>query len=888
MKHTNNLGQSALNAIIGYVAAKERQRVMQPITLQTALLEIAGGKYREQIEALRRWDKKTQRKEYDALKLLLPAYVFAGTYMNIENKYLCKNLSGVYLIDWDGSSKAETEELFQEMRNDPEIFFAFRSPSGIGLKIGVLYDNAGTNSMSDEERAKFFTNIHKKVEQTIWDRYSIIIDDKCSNFNRLCFVAFDDKIHVNRTPELMTFSEIETRVPKQTHIEQHFNAANDNRNTYRKVCLAFKSGEIQYSNHAKTVSTPDKKPSTYYVTAGQNKFEKFAAEYGWRDVLGWLQTEGWTVCGEKQDRVLLTRPGKESGVSGILFNNGTFVNFSSSVVINAKKMPHGKYDAYGVFDMYVHSQHRGDVKAACNALEQRYGRDVRYYMPPTANSMSKAQSRTIDDDLKEADKTELKTNDTEQPENYHLFFENDIGFARFCAPKIATKHAYNVDEELWLIYRGGVWHNDATDAINNVVYDVIAQGLRDAIGANISAEQLTKKYAKWGSNAGINAVLSQLQKQPEIAITTTDFDANPYQVNLINGVLDLERLEFVEHSHTFRFRKQMGAAYNESADCPRWIEFIEMITGGNAALADFLQQLCGVWLTGVSNFQHIVFAYGTGKNGKSTFFTALQQLFNGWTNNRLPITEGYYVKFPIELLLKNKFGEAANRDYRLAKLQGARLAVASELPSTGTLDEHLIKELTGGESISARHPYGRPFTFYPSAKLVIFGNTKPSIKDMSEGFWRRMLLVPFTVSIPENKRRDMNLVMQDFRKESDGILLWALQGWLSFSENGLIIPDVVKDATDEYRDENDTIGDFFTYLMSQGWAVSKNNGKEKCELKNLYEIYKTYIEESGAYLAYKGTKQLSKAIKEAGWTVSKGSGNKTYVYGVSNELQAVF
>jgi putative DNA primase/helicase len=203
------------------------------------------------------------------------------------------------------------------------------------------------------------------------------------------------------------------------------------------------------------------------------------------------------------------------------------------------------------------------------------------------------------------------------------------------------------------------------------------------------------------------------------------------------------------------------------------------------------------------------------------------------------------------------------------------------LPSNATLDESLLKELTGGESITARHPYGRPFTFVPTAKIVIFGNNKPTVKDLSEGFWRRMLLVPFTCQIPDDKRKPLDIVMEDFRKEQKAIFTWCLQGYIDWKHNGLLVPDVVLKATEEYKAESDFFVDFIEWLQSEmKWKCTFKNDKEKnVLLSDLYDTFRKWTTATNSFDNVRSSRSFAKAARDAGFQVVKLTDNKTFILG---------
>ena len=142
----------------------------------------------------------------------------------------------------------------------------------------------------------------------------------------------------------------------------------------------------------------------------------------------------------------------------------------------------------------------------------------------------------------------------------------------------------------------------------------------------------------------------------------------------------------------------------------------------------------------------------------------------------------------------------------LARLKGARLVTTSEIEQGKPLSESLIKQITGGDEITARFLYGEYFNFKPTSKIFLATNHKPKIRGADNGIWRRIKIIPFTVTItPE--QRDRNLT-EKLTAEKSGILSWFIQGYAIWRKEGLQEPDAIRDANEEYRMDMDSVGTF--------------------------------------------------------------------------------
>src|SRR5690606_10729533 len=181
-----------------------------------------------------------------------------------------------------------------------------------------------------------------------------------------------------------------------------------------------------------------------------------------------------------------------------------------------------------------------------------------------------------------------------------------------------------------------------------------------------------------------------------------------------------------------------------------------------------------------------------GQNGKSTFLEILREMLGDYAQQ---------ADFSTFLVRR---GEGPRND--LARMRGMRLVTAVEAPGDKSLDEAVLKQLTGGDTITARRLYEEYFEFVPTHKLFLAANHKPHVSEQTEAFWRRIRLIPFTVYIPPEKRD--RLLKEKLKRELAGILNWAIEGCLKWQSQGLIEPAAVKRATQSYREEEDLIGEF--------------------------------------------------------------------------------
>lgn len=269
-----------------------------------------------------------------------------------------------------------------------------------------------------------------------------------------------------------------------------------------------------------------------------------------------------------------------------------------------------------------------------------------------------------------------------------------------------------------------------------------------------------------------------------------ELDADPDVLGTPNGVLDLRTGKCRPYVAADRITKVTNAEFDPSVEAPNWTRFVSEILGGDAELIEYVHRLAGYALSGRREHHLLPMALGSGRNGKSTFLGALQYALGSYAGAAAPG------------LLMQRYG--TEHPTALADLQGLRLVIASETGEAGRLNEEQVKLLTGSDSIKARR-MGRDFyQFQPSHLLVMQSNHRPKVTGTDLGIWRRIKLLPFNVTIPEDKC-DAKLP-EKLRAEAAGILAWCWRGWLAYRSHGFNMPAAVDAATNEYRTSSDVVG----------------------------------------------------------------------------------
>ena len=333
----------------------------------------------------------------------------------------------------------------------------------------------------------------------------------------------------------------------------------------------------------------------------------------------------------------------------------------------------------------------------------------------------------------------------------------------------------------WLVWDGNRWRTEDTLAATDLIRSVCRH-------AAVRADN-PKVAAKLASSSTVGGVERLARADRRHAATTEEWDADPWLLNTPGGVVDLKTGRQRPHDRADRMTKITTAT--PGGDCPTWRRFLDEVTGGDMELQAYLQRMVGYALTGSTQEHALFFLYGTGANGKSVFVNTLATILGDYATNA-----------PMDTFMETR-GDRHPTD--LAGLRGSRFVGATETEQGRRWNESKIKEITGGDRVSARFMRQDFFTYVPQFKLVIAGNHKPAIRNIDEAMKRRLHLIPFTITVPP-ERRDKHL-QQKLLAERDGILAWAVQGCLDWQRLGrLDPPQQVLEATEEYFEAEDALG----------------------------------------------------------------------------------
>lgn len=431
------------------------------------------------------------------------------------------------------------------------------------------------------------------------------------------------------------------------------------------------------------------------------------------------------------------------------------------------------------------------------------------------------------------------------------FMRTELGNAERIVSEYGNVIRY-VDDVGWYVWDGKHWKVDRRREIEKITAKVLRK--------LFEGDEEDRKWAKACEKRAVrmNSIKDMI---PLVPAEREEFDTHKFLFNCSNGVLDLKKGKLYPHDRDYMMTKISNVEFNEKADCPNWKSFLESIFKDKDGktdyeVIDFMQRSIGYTLTGDISEQVMFFLYGGGRNGKSTFINIVQDLLGNYGSQTNSDT-----------FIKKNNDSSINND--IARLAGSRFVSAVESEDGQKLSESLVKQITGGEKILARFLRQEFFEFEPEFKVFFTTNHKPIIHGIDEGIWRRVKLIPFTVTIPKesiDKRLPEKLSL-----EMPGILNWAIEGCLKWQKDGLGEPAAIAGATNEYKETMDILEPFL-------FENCLLNPLAKIEAKELFKEYEKWCFESGE-ISLKN-RAFYRMIETKGYKRERGTGNRYFIQGI--------
>lgn len=424
---------------------------------------------------------------------------------------------------------------------------------------------------------------------------------------------------------------------------------------------------------------------------------------------------------------------------------------------------------------------------------------------------------------------------------------SEMGMANLFGMLYNREARYCTEHKSWYTYFEGAWRKDeGAILVSEKIKDFVR--LMILYCGEITDDDTRKAYTSFVNKMGDRRMRDRILKDAtgELRISATDFDSNPYLINCLNGTYSLEDYSFREPRWDDFLTMQTRFRHTVRRDvkCKRWEQFIDEVTQGDKDKADFLQRALGYSMLGMSNEECMFILHGkTTRNGKSTLLNTIEYML------------GDYAKVaPVGMICRGdrqKDAEAASPT--LAGLKGKRFVTMSESNEYGKLDEEKIKQLTGGEEISARALYQTAITYRPQFTLWLSCNDLPMVTDKSLFASQRIKVIEFNRHFtPEEQDTHLKDELTSLDAMS-GIFMWLVRGYIKYKENGLTMSKSLSEVVERYERDNDLVLQFLENRCvrvpeEENNPYGEKNKRTLIKAKDLYTAFKLWAKSEGAYV----------------------------------------
>ena len=488
-------------------------------------------------------------------------------------------------------------------------------------------------------------------------------------------------------------------------------------------------------------------------------------------------------------------PDSSSQIPGVSVKDGRVISWHASD-------PLSDGHAHDAFGIYTVLEHGGDVKAAV----KQAAADLNM-----VNSHRKSTGTPED----------TSTNPIPDLLIYH---RTDYGNAERLHELCGNEFRYSPALG-FIVWDGKRWKIDEENTQMKRLAVLTARELQ-AQTLNLDDSDTRMSWGKYAlsceRSSAISNAIDLVKSIQGVGIEVSDLDADPMQLNVLNGTINLQTGQLEPHDPTHLITKIAPVKYDPEATCPKWLEFQRAVCAGDEDLVHYKQRSFGYALTGRTDEDALFVLWGHGSNGKSTETGTIAEIMGDYA------TTAQFETFAV------KKSEGVRND--LADLVGARFVTASEGESGQRLAEGLVKQLTGGDKIKARFLHKEFFEFQPAFKAFLATNHKPVIRGTDEGIWRRIKLVPYTVTF-RDADKDPQLPVK-LAAEAAGIFNWLIEGCLMWQQSGLGSAKAVSAATQTYRTESDALAEFISACCRVDELYSEPAGA-------LYAAYVEFAERNG-------------------------------------------
>ena len=457
---------------------------------------------------------------------------------------------------------------------------------------------------------------------------------------------------------------------------------------------------------------------------------------------------------------------------------------------------------------------------------------------PIMTGSAEDDFETLDDDEEEAEVLTFEpdlshitlTIEEMRPHTKPRYQRDEIGIGYAFADYFKPIARFDRERGIWYVYDGKVWQPDE----NALAVAELAKILADRLytfALQITDEDTRNRYIKRVQKLQMRKNRRTMIEDAKSVypVSHTVFDRNTDLFNCQNGTLNLTTGEFRPHDPADFLTMMSGITYDPEATCPRWEQFISEVMCNDADLALYLQKALGYALTGDTSLECLFILYGaTSRNGKGTTMETFLKIM------------GDYGKTSNPEMLSTKFGNtnASGPSEEIARLAGVRFVNISEPEKKITFNAALVKRMTGNDTLNARFLHENSFDFRPNFKIFINTNYKPSVSDMTLFYSNRLKLIPFKRHFEEHEQDKGLKGFFSLPESQSAIFNWCYEGYKLFRKQGLDDPAAVTEATKEYQDESDRIGQFVDAWLEEGEAFEERTSA-------VYRLYGQWCDKYG-------------------------------------------
>lgn len=409
---------------------------------------------------------------------------------------------------------------------------------------------------------------------------------------------------------------------------------------------------------------------------------------------------------------------------------------------------------------------------------------------------------------------------------------NEMGMAELFSECYENDTRFCPDFKSWYTYSEGAWRKD----VGNLL---IAEKIKEFVRlmtlycGEIVEEDRRTKYLTFILKMGDRRFRDRMMRDAEskCKISAAAFDNDPYLINCLNGTYDLRTLTFREHDWRdfLTMQTRFNHTVNRELRCERWEQFVLEVTQNDTEKAEYLQRALGYSMLGISNEECMFILHGkTTRNGKSTMLNTIYHLLGD-----------YAAVSPVSIICRNdRSRDSGAADPMMAQLKGKRFVTMSESNQYGRMDDEAIKQMTGGEDITARALYCAPVTFTPQFTLWLSCNDLPSVSDKSLFASERIHVVEFNRHFSKEEQDNGLKLAFEQPEAMQGIFMWLIRGYMKYKKHGLVMNEAMREVVKAYERDNDVVLQFLLDKCVRG-------EDKRASFKSLYDTYKVWAKSNG-------------------------------------------